>query len=281
MTNKIAIIGLLLLACTAGPASAIDFNDDFSSTTLGPEWTLSDPDHDDTCSLTDRAGYLRLKLASGGEDSWTGATWAAARNSAPFLLTTLVNPSEDFVVETMVDAATVNGGTMPDRFVAGIMVYDTEHETTPYWGTYHGYDMGFALYRDSGYTDIANPTIIAQGCGTFTHATPGALDLTKAYHLQIVRDSDAATWTCSYKQDGATAWTEVAAVNDSEFPGIGDGVSGTLKIGLYAKTWIGGAATPGADFGYFTVTSVPEPGSLWLVSSALVGLLAYAWRKRK
>ncbi len=279
MSGKIAILSLLLLACTFRPASAVDFNDDFGGATLGPEWTVDDPNGDDTISLTERAGYMRLRLASGTEDAWTGATWAAARNSAPFVLTSLVDPTDDFVVETMVDAATVNGGTMPDKFVAGIMLYDTDHETTPYYGSYRGYDMGFCLYRDSSYTGIVNPTIMAQGCYTTGTYSAGSLDLTKAYHLKMQRDGDAATWTCSYRQDGVSAWTPLCVYNDSDLNG--GGVTGTMKLGLYAKTWVGGSTTPGADFGYFTIASVPEPSSIGLAVSALVGLLAYVLQRRK
>ena len=32
---------------------------------------------------------------------------------------------------------------------------------------------------------------------------------------------------------------------------------------------------------YLTGSSVPEPGTIVLLGSAAVGLLAYAWRKRK
>lgn len=279
MKEKTTILCLLLLVCALRTASAVEFSDGFSGTALGTKWIVDDPDGDDTLSLTERAGYMRLRLASGTEDAWTGSTWAAARNSAPFILTSLVNAKENFVVETMVDVATVNGGIVPDKFVAGIMLYDTAHETTPYYGSYRSYDMALALYRDSGYTGIVNPTIMAQGCYTTGTYPAGALDLTKAYHLKMKRDSDAATWTCSYRQDGMSEWTQLCVYNDSDLNG--GGVTGTMKLGLYAKTWIGGSATPGADFDYFTITSVPEPSSIWLVVSALVGLLAYVWQKRK
>jgi len=40
-----------------------------------------------------------------------------------------------------------------------------------------------------------------------------------------------------------------------------------------------GANGSGAD--YLRVTSIPEPSTVMLFVSGLVGLLAYAWRKRK
>ncbi len=286
MKAQVALGCMALILCMTRSAFGVAFDDDFDSSTLNPIWTWNDPDQDDTHSLTARPGHMRIKLASGSEDSWTGATWATARNSAPFLLTSLVSPSEDFVVETMVDAATVNGGTMPDRFVAGIMIYDTAHETTPYvtWQgptEYFGYDMGLALYRDDimSQAGLPNPTVFAQACNSATRVSGDVLDLTKAYHLKVVRDSAAATWTCSYKQDGAAAWTALAPLNDWEFPG--GGVTGTMRIGLYAKTWVGGTVTPGADFGYFRISSVPEPSAIVLAGFGLVGLLTYAWRKHR
>lgn len=279
MKGPIALFSLLLYAGgIVSVASAGVTYDDFNSTTLNSGWTWSDPDNDDTHSLSDRAGYLRIKLASGSEDSWTGSTWATARNSAPFLLTTTANYPTNFVVETKVDAATVNGGVMPNKFVAGIVLYDTANETTTFSGTYHGYDMGFGLLRDDNQTDLGRTTIVAQACDGNTHGA-GTLDLTKAYYLRMVRDSAAATWTCSYRQDGKDTWTQVAAVNDWELPGYG--IGGTAEIGFYAKTWIGGTATPGADLDYFSVTAVPEPGTFALVATGLMGLLAYAWRKRR
>ena len=138
--------------------------------------------------------------------------------------------------------------------------------------------MGFGLHDSTSWQTI----IIAQTCGcngvSGTKYLSGVLDFISPYDLKMVRDGVDKTWTYSYKQASASTWTELAVVNDSKLPG--GGPPGWM-IGPYAKSWLTGSGTPSADFDYFRVSDVPEPGALALLGCGLASLLAYAWCKLK
>lgn len=68
-------------------------NDDFSTSTLSPEWTWVDPLGDSSYSLTANPGYLRILTPDGGHDM---ATW---NTNAPRLIRPL---SDSFHIETKV-----------------------------------------------------------------------------------------------------------------------------------------------------------------------------------
>ena len=90
---------------------------------------------------------------------------------------------------------------------------------------------------------------------------------------------------CLFKQGDTTAWT-----GSSGTINVG-GSSGTIKlediavsIGTKLYLQIGprsGSMDADSTGVSFTVTSIPEPGTLSLLGIGLVGLFAYAWRKRR
>ena len=58
-------------------------------------------------------------------------------------------------------------------------------------------------------------------------------------------------------------------------------LTGTLKVGLALSDYVSGVGnTAQCDDFSLTVGTVPEPSTIVLLSSGLLGLLAYAWRKR-
>jgi len=68
----------------------------------------------------------------------------------------------------------------------------------------------------------------------------------------------------------------------STVSGLPDGVPGNFPWSV----WIGGEGTPDGNTGWGRsfagpLTVVPEPSTLALLAAGLVGLLCYAWRKRK
>ena len=214
---------------------------------------------------------MRIHLATGTEDSWTGG-----RGTAPFLLTGVAGYPTNYSVETKVNVGTANGGVVPEDCVSGIVVYDTANEP----GYAYSYDLGFSVLKNNYQ---AYPTILVQSCGEVDGVSGVNVSssqisgLTSAY-LKMVRDGVNKTWTCSYKVNLTDAWTQLAVVNDSSLPGGG---TPGMELGLYAKTWHGGSVATGYDFDYYRVSAVPEPGAIALLVSGLIALLAYAWRKRK
>lgn len=86
----------------------------------------------------------------------------------------------------------------------------------------------------------------------------------------------------SYTTDVWQRWDLEYAVGTLAFTLAIDGgspVSGTaFSAGdVYQCKFENGTGTPGAIY----LDAVPEPGTLWLMTIGLVGLLAYAWRKQR
>jgi hypothetical protein len=116
-------------------------------------------------------------------------------------------------------------------------------------GQYRGYEMGLATANDGGYVaGVCDNTALHSG-GVWTAGTTPA----------------------------AGAWTQVTAQFTTGATGGPIGQDIMVRLG-----------TAGLD-GYRTafdlvtldVQSVPEPGTLALMVSASLGLICYAWRKRK
>lgn len=82
----------------------------------------------------------------------------------------------------------------------------------------------------------------------------------------------------------ATLWTEVAFTSGG---GVLDNGSGVVATGVKSITFTNfDSAVPGGPVAYREIhldgaATVPEPGTVVLLGSGLLGLLAYAWRKQK
>jgi lysozyme family protein len=85
----------------------------------------------------------------------------------------------------------------------------------------------------------------------------------------VVDNQDKAIWFAN--AFSGTAWQQ----GDANHDGVVDGLDRDLMlahVGLSPLTGLSSASS---------MTPVPEPGTLALVAAALLGLLAYGWRKRK
>ena len=78
--------------------------------------------------------------------------------------------------------------------------------------------------------------------------------------------------------NGTGAWT--CSVNGSPVNVTLDGDSGLSGyLGAQGGLWFKNANYPSTV--YLDAVPVPEPSSMVLLTASLMGLLAYAWRKRK
>jgi hypothetical protein len=57
--------------------------------------------------------------------------------------------------------------------------------------------------------------------------------------------------------------------------------SSGAALGKTLQVMVGGEACVGLDNVRLSDSTVPEPGTIVLLGTGLLGLLAYAWRKRK
>jgi hypothetical protein len=148
--------------------------------------------------------------------------------------------------------------------------------TNAAWGT-------IGEYTTSG--EVVNASLIS-GLGT-----PGSLSsiAVSGANLFVVNQGDTNT-IGEYTTDGTT----VNASLISGFVPYGIAVSGSnLFVANYNAGTIGKYTTSGAvvnaslisglnqPIGIAVTADVPEPGSLALVATGALGLLAYAWRRRR
>ena len=85
------------------------------------------------------------------------------------------------------------------------------------------------------------------------------------HHYSVVFNTTKTNWSATWLVDSGTAYQSTYS-----------GSVGIQNVMLYSN------GTPGS-YDNFTLsyTSVPEPSALVLLALGVVGLLAYAWRRRK
>ena len=106
-----------------------DFFDDFESSTLKGEWTFWNPGSNDGYSLTERPGWLRIKVIGENSDTWEFV------NSAPFMYWTNPGPEGDFAVQTREDGTGV-GASSRHSLLAYIRSFNQGSQNKGYWGAY-------------------------------------------------------------------------------------------------------------------------------------------------
>jgi hypothetical protein len=107
---------------------AFDFFDDFENSTLKGGWTFWNPGGDDSYSLTERPGWLRIKVV-GDSDTFDFV------NAAPFMYWAHPTPNTNFVVQTKEDGTGVST-TNRHSLLAYIISLNMGRENKGYWGAY-------------------------------------------------------------------------------------------------------------------------------------------------
>ena len=128
--NSVTRIYLCYGSTTAEPAGNGDdtflFFDDFSGSALKAGWTFWNPGGNDTYSLTERPGWMRIKVI-GISDTWS------AVNQAPFMYMTLPDGA-DYAVEARTDAIGV--ASSRSQFLAWIRSFATGTANKGYVGAF-------------------------------------------------------------------------------------------------------------------------------------------------
>lgn len=181
---------------------------------------------------------------------------------------------------------------------------------TPFDGTQYGVGCSSAAALNDG-TSSASLTTMGNGLATFdwnasSYTTVFALNTsvnTKGYNISEI-DSYSAwndprphqSYQVYYTTVDNSTWTLLATVlatdasykNGSLKLALTGTSGGTIASGVNALQFVFATPTNAADRTVYqevdvlgTAVAVPEPSSIALLAASLLGLLAFAWRKRK
>jgi hypothetical protein len=217
------------------PELMIAARDDFDGPELETGWTLDDREIADSHDLAARLGWLRVASQANAN------TWLNARDGAQMLYTD--TPDGSFTMETCVDIATGNGGTLVDKSSGGLVVHDPSYSTAQY---------PFALYFWLGHSGGNTTLNLQKPGGNLATAITG---VSAHMYLRLYRNADDGTWTASYKVNEGDDWTEWTTIADGELPNT-DVSDDDIYVGIMSKTW--GANPANIDYDYFGIPEAVE-----------------------
>ncbi|MBP7831231.1 MAG: DUF2341 domain-containing protein, partial [Kiritimatiellae bacterium] len=188
--NDTAVVYMTYGDSNAASASdgdaTFEFFDDFSGTTLKDGWTFWNPGGNDDYSLTERPGWMRIKVI-GDSDTWSSA------NGAPFLYISL-SADTNYVIRAREDASGVASGR--HQLLAWIRSFSTGSEAKGYFGAY-----------------TAATTLKYEADGTVGSSMSAA----SAVHYTRLRKVGGTVYYDG-SSDG-TAWTAVGSHTPASVPG--------------------------------------------------------------
>jgi hypothetical protein len=201
--------------------------------------------------------------------------------------------SNSDLLQTNLSSATVTaGGPSFDSTVEALYNGIVCDQTQPFSGT--AGENGFApggMWASSTYV----PTTVEFALDTTAH--PLGYDLTSIqslsgyiqnrnfvqnYELDVMKVG-STSWTMLYSVDGTLANNNHSQyevrVTASDFGAAGQNIAKLRMVCPNGSTYLD--CIQYRELDVFGTPAVPEPSSIAIVATALISLLAYAWRKRK
>ena len=213
------------------PTLTMVTRDFFDGPSLEEGWTEDDRDLDDAMDLASRPGWLRMGM-NAGQNSWT-----ADRSGSVQLYTDA--PDGNFTLETRVDIATGNGGSLVAQSQGGLVVCDPSYSTAQ-----NPWTMSLWLGSHNGSSSIINFGKPGTSWATLDPSPANVMS------LRLYRDATAGTWEASYRVNPWGAWTVLHTASDADMPS-GDVSDGDIYVGLTGKTW--GTNAANIDFDEFEI----------------------------
>jgi hypothetical protein len=277
-------LALVVVLATTASAGAIRYTANADPTTVdgyttvagNQFWSKNDPSMTGVTPILDGATSIpALQVEDKVDNAWTLAATPADINAGyanGFSLSAKIR------MDSLVPWLNPGGGTSKYYPVQSIAYHDTEIGDKSFWITWQPAVAG------DGSVDIwYNSTNANSATPTPDWNIPGGCTGYHDYRLEYI----PADGTVTFKVDNSVIASGLSPFDNSSWGNFGsyvqfgDGSSGAgnnCVVNYYEALWSTGPAAYTAPPVY---VATPEPGTIVLLSTGLIGLLAYAWRKRK
>jgi hypothetical protein len=240
------VVVVVVVAAAPAQANTIIYQDTFSDVdgTLLNDHSLDVTQGTTKWSITDGSPQWAISHPTGGESVAACSGWA------------------------------IDGAVLPFTPLPG-NTYTLSVDMNAYGSIWGAFGFASTTTPSGNFYDSCGPWLLEQGDGSLqiwngpgtVGMTSGAVSANTFHNYSYVLTvPTSGAWSAKLYIDHAStaAWTH----NYTE----GNPTIGAVVIGSYDDA---------VKFDNFELSSVPEPSTLMLLGTGLLGLLAYAWRKRK
>ena len=129
--------------------------------------------------------------------------------------------------------------------------------------------------------DTESYTVTSTGLAKYSHflfSTSGVTPSAEVTSASVLQGAYAITGTTGMYGTGWTSALNVLQIASLKTSGL---TIGDLTVANTSDSLAMGYVLTGNNFAQTEIKFVPEPGTLALLASGLIGLVCYAWRKRK